>query len=292
MQSRTVAVVDRTANIQVAAHELVAARFSFSGTSPYAPDYIFVNEFVKRDFLQAVVGECAKLSGGLATNGSDEKALEVSKVDNRVTALRNSDPNARVVLQEKRMAVVDLIARDRSVLAKKSEAPVMVVHAIRSLDHVIDLVGGTAEEPALAAFHFSNPASGKYLSQFIDARVSFVNHVSREILVGPAFPAGHGIDPEVRYPGDLFALQRPAFINASTSSVLIGDALSSSSNATASKLCAEATAPLAAMKRSPGGGVGFFEQGFLMNAGLLLTTTISVTSISIYWLTRQRRALW
>lgn len=50
-----VAVVDRTANIEEAAKALTNARMTFSGKSPYAPDVILVNEFVKRDFLQAVV---------------------------------------------------------------------------------------------------------------------------------------------------------------------------------------------------------------------------------------------
>ncbi len=53
--SLVVAVVDRTANLEEAARALTTARMSFGGKSPYAPDVILVNEFVKRDFLQAVI---------------------------------------------------------------------------------------------------------------------------------------------------------------------------------------------------------------------------------------------
>ena len=50
-----VAVVDRTANLEEAAKTLTTARMTFNGKSPYAPDLILVNEFVKREFLQAVI---------------------------------------------------------------------------------------------------------------------------------------------------------------------------------------------------------------------------------------------
>lgn len=50
--SRCVAIVDRTANIDEAAKAITAARFSFGGSSPYAPDLVLVNEFVKRDFFE------------------------------------------------------------------------------------------------------------------------------------------------------------------------------------------------------------------------------------------------
>ena len=52
--SRVIAVVDRTANYEEAAQALIAARFSYRGRSPFAPDIVLVNEFVKRDLVQAL----------------------------------------------------------------------------------------------------------------------------------------------------------------------------------------------------------------------------------------------
>jgi hypothetical protein len=43
------------------------------------------------------------------------------------------------------------------------------------------------------------------------------------------------------------------------------------------------------MKRSEGGGVGFFEQGFLMNAGLILASTVAITSTGAWYLWRYAR---
>ncbi|RMY99900.1 hypothetical protein D0860_08172 [Hortaea werneckii] len=290
--SRTVAVVDRTANISLAARELVAATFAFGGRSPYAPDYIFVNEFVKRAFLQAVVGECAKLS---AFKPAEKGSKPQQAMDDFVERLRQADPQSRIVLQEQKMAVLDLFDRTKVPFATKNEYPVMIVYGVRSLDDAIDLIGSTlstSNHASLAAYHFGNPATGKYLSQFIDAEVSFVNHIPRELLVGPAFPTGRPIELKTRYPRELFTVHRPAFINSPASDQRLRDVLSSSNRAASTKLLQAATAPLNAMKRHPGGGVGFFEQGFLMNAGIILTTTVSITGVGLYWLVKHGRTLW
>ena len=170
----------------------------------------------------------------------------------------------------------------------------MLVHGVRSLDDAIDLIGSSTSTRAanLAAYHFGNPATGKYLSQFIDAEVSFVNHVPRELLVGPAFPTGHPIELQTRYPRELFTVHRPAFIDSSGSEKRIREVLVSSNRTASAKLIEAATAPLNVMKRHPGGGVGFFEQGFLMNAGIILTTTVSITGVGLYWLLKHGRTLW
>lgn len=53
--SPAVAIVDRSADIANAVEHIVRARFSFCGTSPYAPDLVFVNEFVVDDFCRAAL---------------------------------------------------------------------------------------------------------------------------------------------------------------------------------------------------------------------------------------------
>lgn len=287
---RTIAVVDRTADVELAARELIAAKFSFGGRSPYAPYIVLVNEFVKQAFLQAVVSECAKRgNGGLMDGDANGKPSAASKVNNQVDLLKTVDPKLRTVLQEQKMAVVDLDSRQPDALARKTDAPVLITHAIRSLDDAIDLVSSTSSGPCLAAYHFSNPATSKYLTQFIDAAVSFVNHIPRDFLVGPAFPTARPIDPAKRYPTELFSMPRPAFIRPVLSLAAYESALESRSNATATKLIAEATKPLPVMKRSEGGGVGFFEQGFFLSAAIALTTTASITGVGIFWLYRHGR---
>ena len=64
-QSRVVAIVDRTAALAKAAQALVTARFSFGGNSPYAPDVVLVNEYVKKAFLVALMQELVQFTANL-----------------------------------------------------------------------------------------------------------------------------------------------------------------------------------------------------------------------------------
>jgi acyl-CoA reductase-like NAD-dependent aldehyde dehydrogenase len=70
--ARTVAVVDRTADLLKAAEALVTARFTFSGNSPYAPDVVFVNEFVKEPFLVAAMNAAVNLMTNSSSNDFDK----------------------------------------------------------------------------------------------------------------------------------------------------------------------------------------------------------------------------
>lgn len=285
--SSTVAVVDRTADVQVAAREIVAARFGFGGCSPYAPDVVLVNEFRKKDFLQAVVSECVSLGSGVETNDSSKgKTTSSNKVDQQIAAFKKIDHDLRAVVQESNLAVVDVSSRE-IVLSQKIIAPVLVVHSIKSLDDAIDLIGSQSESTALAAYHFGSPGAGKYLSQFIAADVSFVNHIPRVILIGPALPTGHPIHPTERFPLDLLTIPRAAYIHPPKDTEGLWKAVTNPN--LAQRMLAEASKPLAQFKRSPGGSLGFFELGFVMNAALILVSTLTVSATGGVYLWKYTR---
>lgn len=290
-QIRTIAVVDRTANIQLAAQQLVLARLSFGGSSPYAPDVVFVNEFVKAEFLRAVSTEFAKLTAG-AVVFSSEKGSSAS-VTKQVAALQTESAEIRVHAEESKYGIVETLSRKPAALSQKISTPILKIHAIRSLDDAIDLISSTGSTN-LAAYHFGNAGVGKYLSQYVDAALSTVNNIPPQILVGPAFPTSHPIDPLNRYPQTLFSEPRPVFVQSALTAAVISKVLSAAAadQKGVRDLFAETTKPFVPMKRSEGGGVGFFEQGFLFNAGFILTTVISVSGGGIYWLVKHGRPLW
>lgn len=287
--SLVVAVVDRTANIPLAAKELVNARFTFGGTSAYGPDVVLVNEFVKKDFLQAVVRECVNLGSGVKVDDTTAKSNRSSGVSEKLKLLQKTHTDVRVVVQESSYAVIDLPTRLTQLPEAKNTAPVLVVCSMRSLDDAIDLIGLSSSEPYLAAYHFSNPASAKYLSQFVDARLSFINHVPRELLVGPTFPIERPVDVAERYQISFFHSPRPIMVHSSTQSNLLSTALDSPTNPSALHLWKAATEPLPLMKKTKAGGVGFFEQGFLISAGLILASTVAVSSTGGLYLWRYVR---
>ena len=73
---KVVAVVDRTANINDAAEALVTACFSFGGRSPYSPDLVLVNEFIKKSFLMALIQASVSFSASASKSQGDEERLE------------------------------------------------------------------------------------------------------------------------------------------------------------------------------------------------------------------------
>lgn len=61
-QARVVAIIERDADLHAAADALVTARYSLGGKSPYAPDLVLVNEWVKKGFLEAVTQSAVRFT--------------------------------------------------------------------------------------------------------------------------------------------------------------------------------------------------------------------------------------
>lgn len=106
--SVTVAAVDRTADLDNAAKTLINARFVFKGKSPYAPDIVLVNEFVKKEFLQALLRHFIAVGEVVPTeSGSEKKDDKDSGIKHLIADLeRNID--VRIIAQERNRAILDL----------------------------------------------------------------------------------------------------------------------------------------------------------------------------------------
>lgn len=98
-QARCVAIVDRSANVDDAARAITAARFSFGGTSPYAPDLVLVNEFVKEGFFEAcsryatssfAKGGSARQAGG-DRSGDTQRAIREAEDRKQASSFGSSD---------------------------------------------------------------------------------------------------------------------------------------------------------------------------------------------------------
>ncbi|GAM87652.1 hypothetical protein ANO11243_056790 [Dothideomycetidae sp. 11243] len=259
--SRAVAIVDRDADFDAAALTLANARFAHGGRSPHAPDIVLVNEFVKDRLLQALV----RVGIGAAERPSATK----KGLDSTVTSLQRSH-GARIVAQGDSTAILDLPAGGAALPTAKVGEPVLVVRSVTSLDDAIDkLTTSSGPFLYLAGYFFGTPATGKYLSQFIPSQVSFINHIPPEILVGPAFPYGHAVDPHDRYPAALFTVPSPAFVGPPVEhgQLLEPTAVGAPSDirdAAAQAFFSAALTPLAVAKRQKqlNAGFGYFEQAF------------------------------
>lgn len=158
--TRTVAVVDRTAGVQEAAKEIIRARLGFQGKSPYSPDLVLVNEFVLGEFCTAAV-QCATtaLVGNVDPDLSPESPnkpkahqpnsqLQEEIQQYGVATLVSGSRGSVVLVQDRSVFVLSPwqqwsfltpSTRNCPLLVKKIAEPVLLIHAVRSLDHAVDL---------------------------------------------------------------------------------------------------------------------------------------------------------
>ncbi|KAF2446288.1 ALDH-like protein [Karstenula rhodostoma CBS 690.94] len=280
---RVLAVVDRTADLSSAAEALVAARFSFGGTSPYAPDLVFVNEFVQREFVEQVLKHGIRYLAVTSSNGTPNVTLqpkERNASDVLATLSENKHWQTTIITLGSTGAIVELTNKDTThvPLPPRLDAPVFAVSAVSSLDHAIDLITNDSDDRLSAAYHFAAPAHAKYLSQFIHAEVTFVNHIPSVLLLGPGAPLFHNVDVENRYRKEQFqraspVLVRPARTQASTISA----------GKDAAKLLEDAAKEIKEPKRAESIAIGYFEQGILIGLGVYGVPLLTCLGASLFF---------
>lgn len=97
--ARCVAVVDRSADIDAAAKAITTARFSFGGSSPYAPDLVLVNEFVKKEFFEACsryatlsfAGDSSVKKNGRNESEAVRKAIDDAEANRQVSTFGSNE---------------------------------------------------------------------------------------------------------------------------------------------------------------------------------------------------------
>lgn len=90
--ARAIAIVDRDADIEYAAKTIVKARFSFQGTSPYSPDLIVVNEYIKGEFTEA----CSRYAGKFFTSASKSIVARNNNFIETKKALKDAEDKGKV----------------------------------------------------------------------------------------------------------------------------------------------------------------------------------------------------
>ncbi|EUC40586.1 hypothetical protein COCMIDRAFT_30502 [Bipolaris oryzae ATCC 44560] len=294
-QGKVIAIVDRTADLATAASHLVTARFAFGGTSPYAPDIILVNEFIKKEFLEHVlqlsfrylVGS-GSLANGSSNPGSNQKSSSSSRISTAFSTLSSSKSwDLTTISSGDNGAVVEL--SNLSSLPPKSTQPIFAVSAITSLEHAISLVEQdvSPNETLLASYHFGANATAKYLSQFVPAAVSFANSVPFSLLLGPAAPEPSSqipFDVEKRYTVEHFSRLAPAYVSVPGSQRSLLKVLSGKEGAkVASEMLGQATKEIKEAKRKESIAIGYFEQGIFVGLGVYGIPLLTCIGASLFF---------
>jgi hypothetical protein len=216
----------------------------------------------------------AQLAGGSekTTPGADSDLLQSS-----LEVLQQRHGDVRTIAHECHYAIVEIDARE-NLLLNSIRAPILVIHTIRSLDDALAIIDHQLDKPCTAAYHFGNLETGKYLCQFVPASASFANHVPRELLLGPANPLYQPFDLVRRYSTKLFSMPRPHYVVKTSASENLATAIGVDGEREAKQVLKDALQPLVTEKRPSGKGIGYFEQGLLMNVSLVLISGMSVTT--------------
>ncbi|EXJ74260.1 uncharacterized protein A1O5_02556 [Cladophialophora psammophila CBS 110553] len=286
---KVVAVVDRTAKIPEAAMAIGASRVSFNGRSVYAPDVILVNEFVADDFLYHLVQ--AVTSPLLSETPPRSPHLAKGQPDGYARTLKECEGNesVRVVVSSSNGSIVEVKDRSKAPLGRRIDGRLIIVTRITSLDDAIDLCNsfGTALE---ANFVFAAPIEANYTARFIDARLSCINHIPAELLVGPFAPKHPTIapSPSPRYTPTLFRSPRPRLAHPSELTIISQDAIRSrSTKELESWSRAVLQRALPAINQGEGRAVGFFDQAF-MTIGIVIVSVVAGSAFAVFRMIRQR----
>jgi aldehyde dehydrogenase (NAD+) len=296
---KVVAVVDRTADLAAAAEQLVTARFAFGGTSPYAPDVVLVNEFVRKEFLECVLKNAIRfmaVSGDIAngstpskhTSPSSNKTSPINSALNSLT--ENKSWNFNTITRGDTGAIIELT--HPTALPPKLSQPLFCIASITSLEHAISLVEADTEPP-LAGYHFSTPQAGKYLAQFIPASASFINHIPYTIILGPAAPDFHPLTVSARYSTSQFSRAAPAFITPPSSQPYLSKALiSKDQRKAAAELLSTATQEIKEKKRKESIAIGYFEQGIFIGLGVYGIPLLTCVGATLFFGVRAGLRRW
>ncbi|PYH99830.1 hypothetical protein BO71DRAFT_479024 [Aspergillus ellipticus CBS 707.79] len=230
---RLIAVVDRTADVQTAAKQILYAHLAFSGRSPHAPDLIVVNEWIKNNFIDTTI------------RGR-------SSIDRH-------DPNEHDD-QEWKKALKEAESKGEAKLIKAGGLDMVDVH----------------DSPEyLVAYHFADPAAGKFLSQQISSHWSFVNHIPVENLgKHPSFT--HNLQTPANDSSTDFSFNKASVIG-----------VEDLSNPKSKLLRQREIQPLRETGQGPGTAIGFFEQGIIVGALFIFLPVVSVVGYSGWVLSRK-----
>lgn len=150
-------IVDKTANLQLAARRIVFGKYLNCGQTCVAPDYVLIDESVKAPFVQAVKEEIVTMYGENALENPAYGKIINRKHFDRIVALI---PDEKVVFGGQSRAetlqiaptVLDNVTPDDAVMQEEIFGPIMPILSVKSMDEAYDFVKNRPQPLALYIF--------------------------------------------------------------------------------------------------------------------------------------------
>ncbi|KAE9381054.1 aldehyde dehydrogenase-like protein PutA [Stipitochalara longipes BDJ] len=248
-QGRTVCIVDRTGDLELAIRTITPTRSSSDYTSPYSPDLVIVNEYLKDTFIARCLDFADQFEHSYPGKVATSEELEFQ------TLFRHAETEGEIVTHKRKsgFTIVELKSRSLKLATKKIAGPYLLLSPAAG---IVDSVTSQRSLPTLlASYIFAAPSAAKFVAEQISSHATYINQIPPQLLIGPPSPANHSHVIHPRFTSDMFSTPQPQFINAPTSLP------------PASKLMKLALKQLKPTGQRPGHAIGFFEQGILLGLG-------------------------
>ncbi len=150
-------IVEKTADIKLAAKRIVFGKYLNCGQTCVAPDYILCEASVKDEFIKRVIEEIRHQYGTDALNNADYGKLINRKHFDRIVGLIDKEKvvvggMANPDTLKIEPTVMDKVTFDDAVMQEEIFGPVMPVLTFDSISEVIDIVNKHAKPLALYIF--------------------------------------------------------------------------------------------------------------------------------------------
>ena len=156
-------IVDKDADIEMAARRIVWGKGLNAGQTCIAPDYLMLHESVKERFIEAFKRESARLHGEDASQSKhyvrmvNEHAFERVEgylADGKVVAGGRTKSEVRYI----EPTLLDSVSPDAAVMQEEIFGPIFPIQTIKSTEEAIDFI--TKREKPLALYYFGPEKRG------------------------------------------------------------------------------------------------------------------------------------
>lgn len=165
-------IIDRSANIKLAAKRIVWGKYLNCGQTCVAPDYVLVHESVKDAFVEAVKEAIPKQFGQDPLNSDDYGKIINQKHFDRITGLIDFDKvvfggNSNPETLKIEPTVMDNVTYEDAVMQEEIFGPIMPIITFTSVGDVIRKVNAGAHPLALYIFANDKSVISKVTSECI-----------------------------------------------------------------------------------------------------------------------------
>ncbi|WP_258100170.1 aldehyde dehydrogenase family protein [Marinoscillum pacificum] len=187
-------IIDETANIRDAAAKLSWAKWTNAGQTCVAPDYLFIHESKKEDFINAYKDATLKMYGDKKSYTSIINVKHYHRIEETLQDALNKGANVIISGNNSpeeldiQPVVIDNVTDDMRVMKEEIFGPVFPIMTYQNLDEVIDYINARPKPLALYLYSKNRKNKRKVLQETSSGALVYNDSVLH--FGHPHLPAG------------------------------------------------------------------------------------------------------